>query len=224
MIVFEASRMSEGNKVFPTKVEISDRGITIIRPKTFGKDEKFIEYCYIGKVQVKCPLVGYSSIFLCWGIGNKIEISGFSKSDAKSIEDYIKLGMYDITSLRQKLGITDYDQLRREEEADRNQEMIERAVSAGVSKGLAQQQINIVSQSTEAPIVPQIDPMTPPPLPVFKYFAAIDGKQQGPYDEEQFAKEVKAGKINKNTMVWCSGMSGWEKAGGLDDMEDFFDL
>lgn len=62
----------------------------------------------------------------------------------------------------------------------------------------------------------------PPPMPTFSFHAVIEGKQCGPYDREQFKRLVDADMITPKTLVWTNGMSGWEKAGEVEDLEEFF--
>src|SRR6185437_1838660 len=45
------------------------------------------------------------------------------------------------------------------------------------------------------------------------WFFASSGQQQGPYPEAQFRDLIARGTITPQTLVWCEGMAGWEKAG-----------
>ena len=65
-------------------------------------------------------------------------------------------------------------------------------------------------------------PSCPPPIPTFSYYAIIEGQQRGPYNKEQFKRLVDADLITANTMIWCEGMGGWQKACEVDDMRVFF--
>ncbi len=47
------------------------------------------------------------------------------------------------------------------------------------------------------------------------WFFASDGKQQGPYAEEQFRTLVAQGVVAADTLVWSEGMSGWQQAGDI---------
>jgi membrane protease subunit (stomatin/prohibitin family) len=61
---------------------------------------------------------------------------------------------------------------------------------------------------------------TPPPLP--GYFAAIDGKQAGPYDVEGLRRKAMAGEISRDTLVWKAGMTDWTRAGAVPELEELF--
>lgn len=64
----------------------------------------------------------------------------------------------------------------------------------------------------------------PPPLPgAVQYFAAIDGKQAGPYSAEQFAQLIGSGNILAQTQVWKKGMPAWAAANTLPELVSLFD-
>jgi len=45
------------------------------------------------------------------------------------------------------------------------------------------------------------------------WFFAAGGQQQGPYPEAQFRDLIARGQVTPQTLVWCEGMAGWQKAG-----------
>ena len=47
------------------------------------------------------------------------------------------------------------------------------------------------------------------------WFFASEGKQQGPYPEQQFRDLIGRGTITSDTLIWSEGMSGWQKAGDV---------
>ncbi len=85
---FLASRLSEGNKIFPSEVELLPDGVQLKIPGLFSSDTKFITYKSITGIEINSPMVGYSSITFSYG-GNKDVIGGFSASDAKQIKEEI---------------------------------------------------------------------------------------------------------------------------------------
>jgi heme/copper-type cytochrome/quinol oxidase subunit 2 len=44
------------------------------------------------------------------------------------------------------------------------------------------------------------------------WFYASEGKQQGPYPEIQLRELAARGTVTPDTLVWCEGMAGWQKA------------
>ena len=45
------------------------------------------------------------------------------------------------------------------------------------------------------------------------WYIAIDGKQAGPYPEDQFFEFIANGQIDRNALVWTEGMTAWQRAG-----------
>ena len=86
-----ASRFSEGNKVFPAEIHIEQTVVTVKIPGLFRDDTKFFYYNLIASVDVKTPLVGYSSVTIYSG-GTQISAHGFTKSEAKQIMQAIENG------------------------------------------------------------------------------------------------------------------------------------
>jgi hypothetical protein len=47
------------------------------------------------------------------------------------------------------------------------------------------------------------------------WFYASEGKQQGPYPEQQFRDLIARGTVTGETLVWSEGLSGWQRAGDI---------
>ena len=63
----------------------------------------------------------------------------------------------------------------------------------------------------------------PPPLPsAASFFAAVDGKQAGPYTMDQLSQLISAGTINQQTHVWKNGMAGWATANTVPELSSLF--
>ena len=64
---------------------------------------------------------------------------------------------------------------------------------------------------------------TPPPIPQQKvYFAVINDAQAGPYDLNTLKIMVQQGNINSSTLLWTEGMSNWETADSIADINIIF--
>jgi hypothetical protein len=85
---FTASRLSEGNKVFPAEIHLEENNIEIKVPGLFSGDSKYLNYEDITSIEVDSPMIGFSTIRLFLA-GNKVEVHGFSKSDVKEIRKVI---------------------------------------------------------------------------------------------------------------------------------------
>ncbi|RYU91294.1 PH domain-containing protein [Mucilaginibacter terrigena] len=88
---YVASRLSEGNKIFPAEIITEESGITIKIPGLFSGDTTTIAYDSISAVEIDTPLIGYSTIRF-YHSGNKVEAHGFSKSDVNEIKAFIEEG------------------------------------------------------------------------------------------------------------------------------------
>lgn len=88
---FTASRLSDGNKLFPDEIQTEPEGIKV-RIRGFLKgDTTYIDYENITGVDVNTPLIGYSSITFFFK-GNKAYAHGFIKDDMRQIKQAIDAG------------------------------------------------------------------------------------------------------------------------------------
>jgi membrane protease subunit (stomatin/prohibitin family) len=94
----------------------------------------------------------------------------------------------------------------------------------GMGMGMGQQMGNMYQNN-------QFNPQTgmqnqqntpPPPPPVSQYFIAINGAQQGPYDDNTFRAMIQSGAVKKETVIWKQGMAGWVPAGQVPELAQFF--
>ena len=89
METFIASRVAEGNRIFPSKIIIDQQGVTLKVPSLFSGNEKTIPFSRISSVDIDCPLVGYSTIIInTTGEGN-IRANGFKKEEVMRMKTMI---------------------------------------------------------------------------------------------------------------------------------------
>ncbi len=62
----------------------------------------------------------------------------------------------------------------------------------------------------------------PPPIPTISYHVAINGQAQGAFPLEVLKQMKQNGQLTKETLVWKQGMTNWEKAGDVDDLQGLF--
>ena len=93
MKTFEASRLSDGNKVFPAKINIDDFGVTLKIPGLMGGKEKTLSYHQVSSVSIDTPMVGYSKITFDTLGFDRIVATGFSKTDAQEVKQLVQLGI-----------------------------------------------------------------------------------------------------------------------------------
>jgi hypothetical protein len=82
---YKASRVSEGNRLFPAEIHIEEAEIMLKFPGFFSGKSKHIVYQQIEGVNIDTPMIGYSTITFVVG-GEKIVGHGFTKSEVKEIK------------------------------------------------------------------------------------------------------------------------------------------
>jgi outer membrane biosynthesis protein TonB len=55
-----------------------------------------------------------------------------------------------------------------------------------------------------------------------QYHAAIDDKQEGPFNAGQLMKLIKEGKLDRETLVWKAGMPEWIPAKKVSELDPIF--
>lgn len=88
---FTASRISEGNVLFPPSITLTDQGVTIKSPNLFNQQRRMIPYSAIGYVDIYNPLIGFSSITIS-AFGQDITINGFLASEVETMKRIIEQG------------------------------------------------------------------------------------------------------------------------------------
>ena len=82
---YSASRLSEGNKVFPAEIHIEQTGLTVKIPSLFSGKTEYFDYQQISNVSVNAPMIGYSTITF-HAAGAKVSAHGFTSSEVKEIK------------------------------------------------------------------------------------------------------------------------------------------
>ena len=94
MLTFTASRLSEGNTLFPSQMILSDNYLTIRVPGLFSGDEVSLPYNVISTVYVDTPMIGYSSIYINIYGTEMVGIHGFLQSEVTYMRDIILNQIY----------------------------------------------------------------------------------------------------------------------------------
>jgi membrane protease subunit (stomatin/prohibitin family) len=91
------------------------------------------------------------------------------------------------------------------------------AMNAGMGFVLANQLANKMNEPTT-----QAN-QTPPPLPAdISFFIALQGKQSGPYTMPILTQMVQQGSLQRETLVWKSGMTQWTPAAQVGELVSLF--
>jgi hypothetical protein len=86
---YTASRLTEGNKLFPAKIILEDNGVTFKVPSFFSGEETTIPYSRISSVNVNSPFVGYSDIIIETTGEGKVQVHGFTATEVKEMKQVI---------------------------------------------------------------------------------------------------------------------------------------
>lgn len=87
----KASRMSEGNKLFPAEIHLEPTGITVKIPGLFSGESKHFDFTHIASVDIDTPIIGYSTITIYAG-GTQMSAHGFTKAEVKQVKEGIEAG------------------------------------------------------------------------------------------------------------------------------------
>lgn len=87
---------------------------------------------------------------------------------------------------------------------------IDRLVEFGLGIGVAQQMVKSMNHALQNTYIP--GPMNPVggQRPAGVFFVILDGKQAGPFSEDEMTRLITQGLLNKSTYVWKAGMAKWE--------------
>ena len=85
---YTASRISEGNQLFPPTIILNDDGVTLRSQALLHKDTVFIPYSAISSVNIHTPLVGYSTITF-FAYGQEYRFHGFYQNEVSEMKAII---------------------------------------------------------------------------------------------------------------------------------------
>lgn len=89
--------------------------------------------------------------------------------------------------------------------------------------GMLTQSMGNLFQNQATPAAAPVAGSMPPPLPTAAaYFVAHQGAQTGPFDMAALQAQVAGGTLQRDTLVWKQGMSGWAKAAEQADLAGLF--
>lgn len=89
MKLFTASRISNGNAIFPMEIIIEDVGVTIKKPGLIRAYEKTISYNTISSVELHTPILGFTKIKINTIGIDSVLAEGFERFDAEQIKSLI---------------------------------------------------------------------------------------------------------------------------------------
>jgi hypothetical protein len=88
--LFQASRWTRGNFLFPTIIEVSDKAVTRRKRSWFSRDEISIAISKVASVRIKTGLIWSNILIESSGGTDPMESHGHSKGDAVHIKELIE--------------------------------------------------------------------------------------------------------------------------------------
>jgi hypothetical protein len=88
--VFQASRWTRGNFLFPTRIEVSDKAVVRRKRSWFRVDEISISIFKVASVHIKTGLVWSQILIESSGGSDPLASHGHSKGDARRIKELIE--------------------------------------------------------------------------------------------------------------------------------------
>jgi hypothetical protein len=88
--VFRASRLSEGNRLLPTQVAITDKSVVHYQPQWVGRLEHSIHIAHVASVRIDTNLL-FSDVYIeTTGGASPIHCRGHRKADAEEMKRLIE--------------------------------------------------------------------------------------------------------------------------------------
>lgn len=111
----------------------------------------------------------------------------------------------------------------KEEEKKRDDSFLERVLELGVGLCMARQMPDFISQSMMQATQSANNLRTPPQIPKETvWYLVVDNAQAGPFNEEALKQIIQNKLITPQTLVWKAGMSQWQPASQVPEVNKLF--
>ena len=100
---------------------------------------------------------------------------------------------------------------------ENNGEFIEKMMELGIGLSMVQQMPGMMNGVFAASTAPNKS-VTPPPIQQAGFYIAVDGKQAGPFTDDEMKRMVDGGLIQDTTLIWKQGMPQWRKASEVPEV------
>jgi hypothetical protein len=88
--VFQASRWTKGNFLFPTIIEVSDKAVTRRKRSWFSQDEMSITITKVASVHIKTGMIWSNILIESSGGTDPMASHGHTKGDAQRIKELVE--------------------------------------------------------------------------------------------------------------------------------------
>jgi len=88
--IFRASRWTQGNRLFPTTIEVSDTAVTRRKRSLLSRNEMTIHLMRVASVRIDTGLLWSDILVESTGGGDALTSHGHRKADAQRIKELIE--------------------------------------------------------------------------------------------------------------------------------------
>jgi len=88
--VYRASRLTTGNRIFPSQVIITSTSVTLLKPQWIGKLEESVHTAHVSSIAIDTNVIWSTVQIETTGGHNPLVCSGHTKSDAVAIKSAIE--------------------------------------------------------------------------------------------------------------------------------------
>lgn len=92
MKIYTASRLSSGNKLFPTELSLDDYALTIKHPGVYNSKSQTVYFKNVSSITIDSPLIGFSTITISTNGDGTLVADGFTKKEVNEIKTLIEEG------------------------------------------------------------------------------------------------------------------------------------
>src|SRR5262245_17735420 len=88
--VFQASRWTRGNRLFPAQVQITSSSVTMLQPQWIGKKEESIHLAHVSSIKIDTNMVFSDVLIETTGGHHPLVCHGHTKGDAVKMKQTIE--------------------------------------------------------------------------------------------------------------------------------------
>jgi hypothetical protein len=88
--LFQASRWTRGNRLFPTVIEVTDKAVIRRKRSWFSRDEMSISITKVASVHIKTGVIWSDILIESSGGSDPLASHGHTKTDARRIRELIE--------------------------------------------------------------------------------------------------------------------------------------
>jgi hypothetical protein len=94
--IFQASRWTGGNHLFPTVIEVTDKAVIRHKRSWFSKDEISISITKVASVHIKTGIIWSDILIESSGGSDPLASHGHKKADARRIRELLEAAQGDL--------------------------------------------------------------------------------------------------------------------------------